>query len=298
MPSRRREEHQLTWRSCRRAVVAIGKPLGSVPRLGRLEPDLIGEFFALETLRGDPNNPFASRPHGWMPKTAWRTRGTAMHDFVRRSGQNFPQHPARQQIAITVPGVKESWSLAVSTVALAGATDIAQALENARALFLSPARSDLGAALALADLAVTVMDLEAGATDVQVLIAFLSAVAELHQAHANEPRLRERWAMSVSAFVHHRAAKDPEYCSHLLSVLGELHQAHADEPSLRELWARCVGNFTSDRAAEDPERCWGLLTDLAALHLAHAGEPALRKLWATVVTKFLIERAEEDPERC
>jgi hypothetical protein len=57
---------------------AIGKPIKDQPLLGRLEPDLIGEFFALETLSDDPDNPFIDSPHGWMPEAAWRVRGHAM----------------------------------------------------------------------------------------------------------------------------------------------------------------------------------------------------------------------------
>ena len=49
-----------------------------VARLERLEPDMIGEFFALETLCGDPNNAFVEPPHSWMSETAWRTNGSAM----------------------------------------------------------------------------------------------------------------------------------------------------------------------------------------------------------------------------
>lgn len=96
--------------------IAIGKPLGSVPHLGRLEPDLIGEFFALETLRGDPNNPFAEPPHTWMPKAAWRASGSGMFDFVARAKQTFPDYPAIQQVDITVEGVSESWLLAAFAI--------------------------------------------------------------------------------------------------------------------------------------------------------------------------------------
>jgi hypothetical protein len=70
--------------------IAIGKPFGAIPHLGRLEPDLIGEFFTLETLRGDPNNAFAKPEHSWMPKAAWHAHGRGMFDFVARARQTFP----------------------------------------------------------------------------------------------------------------------------------------------------------------------------------------------------------------
>ena len=126
----------------------------------------------------------------------------------------------------------------------------------------------------------------------------LTELAALHQAHADEPVLRQRWAMSVMTFIYRRAAEDPGGCSELLSELTALHQAHADEPELRVQWAGSVDNYTSHRAAEDPERCWDLLTDLAALHQAHPGEPGLREGWARSVTNFIRHRAVADPERC
>jgi len=74
-------------RPCARAV---GKPItGAPPELARLEPDLIGEFFVLETLGGDLDNPFVDPPHGWMPELAWRIRSGATRDFVFRAMQNF-----------------------------------------------------------------------------------------------------------------------------------------------------------------------------------------------------------------
>jgi len=105
----------------------------------------------LETLRGDPGNPFEEPPH-WMAETAWRASGTAMFDFVSRASQNFPRHAAVPQIATPVKGVRESWYLAaIAAIANApGAGDLTKALKYTRELLLPHARSDRSAAHALA----------------------------------------------------------------------------------------------------------------------------------------------------
>ena len=176
--------------------IAIGKPLGSVPRLGRLEPDLIGEFFALETLRGDPNNPFAEAAHSWMPETAWRARGSGMFDFVARSKQTFPKHVAIQQVDITVKGVRESWLLSAFAV-LSRANDPTEGFDAMQAWLRPRAQTDAGAALAFADLTMAATSLEAGIVGPRVLIALFEALGELHQVHPNEPALREQVAKAL-----------------------------------------------------------------------------------------------------
>jgi tetratricopeptide (TPR) repeat protein len=166
---------------------AIGKPLGSVPLLGRLEPDLIGEFFALETLSGDPNNSFAVSPHSWMPKAAWRMRGSAMADFVRRAKQTFPEHAAIEQVNITVEGVEESWLLAAETI-LSGANDLWVALDDVLKWIRPRAHSDVGAARALVQLSRQAIAVGARAP---VLMTMSDAFRELLQAHLDEAALRE-----------------------------------------------------------------------------------------------------------
>jgi hypothetical protein len=176
--------------------VAIGKPLGSLPLLGRLEPDLIGEFFALQTLRGDPNNPFAKPPHGWMPETAWRTRGSGMFDFVARAKQTFPEHGAIPQVDITVEGVTESWLLAAFAL-LSRANDLTTGFDGVWKWLRPHAQSDAGAAQAFAYLSMSATSFEAGIVDPRVLIALYEAFGELEQAHPSDTALREQVAMAL-----------------------------------------------------------------------------------------------------
>jgi tetratricopeptide (TPR) repeat protein len=176
--------------------VAIGKPLESDPLLGRLEPDLIGEFFALETLRGDPNNPFAQPPHSWMPKAAWRARGRGMFDFVARAKQTFPKHVAIPQVDITVEGVTESWLLAAFPF-FSRANDLTTGFKELQKWVLPHAQSDPGAALAFADLSTSATSFEGGIVDAPVLIALIETLRELLKAHPNEPVLGEQVAKAL-----------------------------------------------------------------------------------------------------
>jgi len=82
----------------------------------------------------------------------------------------------------------------------------------------------------------------------------LKSLTALHQAHADEPALRNHWAFSAVFFIVRRATEEPGRCLGLLDTLATLHGAHADEPILREHWAQGIMGFISRRAAEDPQR--------------------------------------------
>jgi hypothetical protein len=241
---------------------AIGRPLGGTARLERLEPGLIGEFFALETLVCQPN-PFQPPPHHWMPVAAWRARGDKIADFVTRARQNFPTHAAIARIAITVPGVTESWLLtAIDT--WAGADGIDQAFAAARDRLLGPAARDAGAARALVDIVVTATALPDGTLDPALLRELIADLAGLSEAH-DEPALREAWASSVTNFIIDRATAEPDFCRYLFDELTAVRREHPDEAALREQWAKGVSTFVAHRAAAEPDFCRGLLADLAAM---------------------------------
>ncbi len=236
---------------------AVGKPIPDPPRLGSLEPDLIGEFFCLETLRG--SNPVVDPPHSWMPETAWRVRGGGMADFVTRARQNFPIHPSVERVAITVRGVEESWLLAALSMTADGTNEL---LSKAREMLLAPARSDIGATNAFARLTLLASLLETGVLEREIAATYLDALATLPALHPDEPALRARWAESVTNFIAHRAAENPAGCQALLETLAKLHAAHPDEPTLRAQWAQTVTNFVAQSAAKDPTVCQALLEAL------------------------------------
>jgi hypothetical protein len=257
-------------------AVAIGKPLGSVARLGRLEPDLIGEFFVMETLRGDPNNPFAKPLHRWMPEAAWRANGSAMFDFVARTKQTFPSHQAIPQVDITVEGVSESWLLGAFTV-LSQANDLAEGFANLIAWVRPHAEADASAALALAHLTVLATSLETGTVSLGVLIALLDTLTAALDAHPDQPALREQVARAlvnkgITLGTLNRSADAIAAYDDVVARFGD-----AAEPALREQVAGALVNKgirlgTLNRSAE----AIAVYDDVVA-RFGDAAEPALRE---------------------
>ena len=60
-------------------------------RLLGIQPDLVGEFFVLETLVGDRRDPSG---YPWLARAVWRHAAQAMEAFSFRAVQNFAAHPA------------------------------------------------------------------------------------------------------------------------------------------------------------------------------------------------------------
>ena len=274
--------------------IAIGKPVGDDLHLDKLEPDLIGEFFVLETLgRTLRTNP-ANR---WMPKAAWQANGRAMFDFVARAKQTFHSHLAMQQVEITVEGVQESWFLA-ALARFSDANSLAEGFDNAQKWLSPHAQSDLSAALAFAQL----IEAAAGAEPViltsPALIEAFHALQSLHQVHAKEPTLRERVAMALfnAGFTLGMLDRSEEE----IAVYDDLVERFgaAGEPALRERVARALVNKgfrlgTLDRS----EEAIAVYDDLVE-RFGAAGEPALREEVAQAlvnkgVTLGTLDRSEE-----
>jgi DNA polymerase III epsilon subunit-like protein len=278
---------------------AIGKPLSRrTSQLGRLEPDLVGEFFVLEALAGDRNNPFAHMPHPWMPEAAWRTRSRATADFVIRARQNFADHESIAQIAIIVGGVMESWELAALDV-WSKAQRSTRGLAAAGEMLRSSAPTDLGAARALAGLTLASISLCFEATEPLACRVLLDHLAELCAAYPGERELREAWAGGVANFVHGCAVKDDIGRRAPLDDLEGLHAARQDELRYPEGWeSRLIAFYDTGYAGEDPTDCRALLDSLAELHAAHPDEPALRANWASSVSHFIARHVRGDATHC
>ncbi len=299
-----REEFEALEAACDRSlqfdVDACAAALGTIfdaqaPRLPPLEPDLIGEFFALEVLgRGEG---FRGLRHPRLGEAAWRQRPDRMADFVRRAGQNFPNHRATQPLQVPIPGITESWRLRGYSLLLgagtldAGLVAVADALREA-------ATQDTAAANAFAEIAIAVTALPDEATAPALRRSVLSDVAATADAHPAEPPLREQWATAANNYVVDRAAAEPEACRALLDAMRALADAHPAEPPLREQWATAANNYVADRAAAEPEACRALLDAMRALADAHPAELPLREWWVNAANNYVADRAAAEPEAC
>ena len=271
---------------------AIGKPVGEAVRcLGPLEPDLIGEFFVLETLCGDLDNPFEEAPHAWLPETAWRTRGDAMFDFVARAKQTFPQHVSIPKLSITVRGVKESWLLAAFSI-LSQSNNLTDGFTKLQEWMPPHAQSDVSAALALADLTLAATAIEGDRVDSGVVFALIETLCELLTSHVEEPALRERAVMAlvnkgITLGMLGRSEEAIAVYDDVATRFGE-----ASEPVLRELVAKALVNKGGRLGMLGHGEEEIAVYDDVVTRFGEASEPALCEL---VAKALLARNAAQEP---
>ena len=131
-------------------AIAIGKPLGSIPRLGRLEPDLIGEFSLWRRCVGIRTIHSRTQIAGCRRRLGART-GVRCSISLRERSKRSPAMPRSRKLRSRWKGLEESWLLAALTI-LAGANNLAQGIDAAQKWLYPRAQSDAAAALAFADL--------------------------------------------------------------------------------------------------------------------------------------------------
>jgi hypothetical protein len=211
---RGRELQPSMLRDCARA---IGKPFSKRrQRLGRLEPDLIGEFFVLETLRGEHSNPLSDARHEWLPVVAWRLNGPVVTDFVERARQNFPRHPALRSLLNPVPDVADSWWChALSIIDTKGLTTAYEKLFAALPI-------DVGAAIALGRLLVS-LSATAGMIEARQLLRVMDLFPRfVFRMHPRAIKLRRLWAGSILNFINLYGRRYPKTSQRLIETLTAL----------------------------------------------------------------------------
>ncbi len=77
----------ITGKMLRACAAAIGSPTPTTRSLEGIQPDLIGEFFALQTLAGDPLD--EEPAYAWLSQAAWEQGLRQMSDFAIRALLNF-----------------------------------------------------------------------------------------------------------------------------------------------------------------------------------------------------------------
>ena len=246
---------------------AVGRKLdAATPRLGRIEPDLIGEFFALETLR---KRRLADPPHPWLPEVLWRTNQVAMAAFVARARQNFPRHPALPRVEITVPGLTESWWLA-AVGAAEGAGSLDAFLVTARDALVGAAGSDPGAAGALGRLVEVATSQETGIVLPELRDGLITLLTQLEPGYSDDGNLRRSLAIGLFNTLNHAKAEDAlARRDALLDELRALAGRHPDDAAVREQLAFGLFQVSLDAVAEgDTPRSDALLDKLRNLAAA------------------------------
>ncbi|MEJ0017131.1 MAG: hypothetical protein WDN25_11310 [Acetobacteraceae bacterium] len=276
--------------ACARAAGCHWDP--ARPRLERIEPDLIGEFFTLEVVAcGVGSTP----SHPWLAEQAWRTDEAAMAALVTRARQNFPDHSALRRIEITVPGVMQSWWLAA--LRTAGGADSLDARIAAAAAFLDPpAATDSGAARAFAWLAHYASATEAGTVTANRRRGLVDRLLALVRAHGDHPDFRRALASSLfNTLIDAKSEDDLSRRDALLDELRGLSAAAPDDAAVRERLAKGLSNTLIDAKSEDdlPRRD-ALLDELRHLSAAAPDDAAVREPLAMGLFNTLNHAKSED----
>ncbi|MGL5115336.1 MAG: hypothetical protein ACRC7C_08425, partial [Beijerinckiaceae bacterium] len=229
--------------------------------VGRLSPDLIGEFMALQSVK-QPDRVRGGALYPWLAETAWRmNNGGGMRDFLTRARRDFTGDPALDGLKRPVPGVAASFVLAFED-------DVA--VERQAMLFANTARlvaapferlmtqiADPGAAMAAAEVLIGLTGRTPPLINARRTRKALSSLETMAMGDARHAAVWEPWAESVFNFISDRAAEEPEPCRALLERL-EARAAERGEPALWEQWAKSVTNFINRRATEEPDVCRAL----------------------------------------
>lgn len=256
---------------------AIGSPAHpDVRRLDGIQPDLIGEFFALQALVCDPRDP---PRFPWLPELAWRADEVRMAAFVRRARQNFPCHAALGQIEVVVRGVLESWWLEAMRIwndtAIAGSADKITAVCEQ---LLPAADSDRGSANAFARFCWFLSSSATGTIPLAQMQTPLTELRGLLVRGREDPQFRQACAATLINTLNH--AKEEGALDRRDALLQELRALHAADPSDAAvrlgLAMGLVATLHDAREAGALDRRDALLQELRELHAADPTNAAVR----------------------
>ena len=271
------------------------KPGSSQGSLGRLLPDLLGEFHVLEMLELK-NEATGEQQFPFLAEAAWRAAPEAMLEFAARALRDFMGHGGVPGVLQSVDGVYQSYVPAAQIRAAIGSHE--QQDENL--LFEAPlewllSTDDPAAHFAAGRhlFALTVNDI-LPRFDLQRMAAAVMAIGQAADETEADPALMETWAKSVTNFIGHTAAADAKTAKALLAQLDGRASAAGADPALMVEWAKSVTNFISDTAAADAKTAKALLAQLDGRASAAGADPALMVEWAKSVTNFINRTAAAD----
>lgn len=256
-----------------RAFAEAGLPVSDGVRpvpIGWIEPDLIGEFFALSVASRMDNLRLESL-YPWIGEAAWRLAPKQMFDFIRRSRQNFRLEIC-DRLASPVSGVTLSyisWVEREVLSAMRSGESFLLATERAVERVRPFAEQDVAAAQAVGDVTLGV----AGADDAAPLIAYLS---ELTEVHPHDSELKRNLASSLSR--RGDALTERGRLEDAISVYDDIvaRFSASPEPVLREVAAAALVTkgirFGSMERLQDEIAAYGELV----ARFGEAPEPALR----------------------
>jgi hypothetical protein len=256
--------------------------------VGCLEPDLIGEFFALDVVKRMKGFTLA-REFPWLPEAAWLLDGERMEEFLSRTFQNFPEDEGTRLCAITIPGVVQSYTCCATLRFIApvttGAKTFLEGVKEAIAYLATIRETEPAAALAFAQFVQLATVTKGYETGVDQL---LNAVKRLLTVFPSESALRETWIYSIVNYIT-SVENLSNSVSTLLMDVKRVVDEQPGEPGVREAWRWALENciIRTNSAYDEPAEALYLLNELKRLAEAHQDEPHLRKSWATCVFNYI-----------
>jgi hypothetical protein len=274
------------------ALAHFAPPSSGEKAVGRLLPDILGEFFALETLAATSNATGKPR-FGWLAEAAWRADPNATLDFAYRARRDFPNHIGLDRIYAPVHGIADSYFAA----ALSAGTQATNIDGFAAAAFARVAiEADPAAQLAEARLFLMFTGSSETSVSAQILGPALARLTQAATAPNADPQLAVEWAKSVFNVVTRTAAQDPAGARALLERLDRRAAAPNADPQLAVSWAKGVTNVIGDTAAQDPTGARALLENLDRRAAAANADPQLAVEWAKSVFNFVAHTSAQDPD--
>ena len=281
------------------ALRSEAPPTEAAPgRLGRLLPDLVGEFFALDLLAASVAATGAPR-FPWLAEAAWRAGdGWNTAEFAWRARRDFGGHPGLQALRRPVAGVSQSYAFEVFDHVEAAAQSAGEKREAfpEEAFRVLATYDDWAARLAEADLLTAFAGESGWHFSAGRIAGFITALADVATRPAVPVELLVRLASSVFAFVTTRSDGNPEEARALLDRLGAASAVAGAPPEVRVEWAKSVFNYILHTDAAAPEPTQALLERLEAASAVAGAPPELRVLWAKSVTNYILHTAAVAPE--
>ncbi|KAA0216058.1 MAG: hypothetical protein DYG94_12065 [Leptolyngbya sp. PLA3] len=229
----------------------------------KLEPDLLGECFALQHLAT------CGRADRKMVEVAWRHAPKGLLDFARRAAMNFPNHPGLDEFSRAlphaVPDAARAWLMKSRISALLAASDAAMIGAIGRFALQRP---DLGEQ----EESTALFAVLSGSADEELLSNVIPRVRVLARDTENA-MVRENLAMGLSDAISSRSLSG-DWVDCLLQELRNLRNAHREDESLRDELAAGLNNAIEVSGSEI-RRINRFLEELRCLRSEHPKDDAM-----------------------
>ncbi len=299
-------KREITGRELSACAQAIGSPPPRGRELDGIQPDLIGEFFALETLAGHPNDP-QPPPLAWIAQTAWQHHPGAMAAFALRAIQNFPRHPAIFLLTNpTLPDQKTAaffadflWSVSATSPIPLPWPHFSRLCDHFHPMTASWGHTPI-IRTALASAMFNTLNHAKAENDLKRCDQLLDQLQRLTTDWPDDVAVRERLAKAVVNTLNHaKAENDLDRRDQLLDQLQRLATDWPNDAAMREALAKALFNTLNHAKAEnDLDRRDQLLDQLQRLATDWPDHAAVREQLAKAVVNTLVyAKAENDLDR-